>query len=131
MRNPKCSYLRVPAGKRNRMPKLLFILCGIIIGLVILREGIKLVELGVLLLPFYYSVRNLVHQIRTDGNWTLRWPKFWMAFSLELIVIGIPAYVIIMNEPHPSISVIFVLAVYIIVTAVAYGVAKKQNTLTN
>lgn len=109
------------------MPKLLCILCGIIIGLVILRGGIKLAEFGVLLLPLYYSVRNLVHQSRTDGNWTLRWPKFWMAFILELIVIGIPAYVIILNEPHPSISVIHVLAVYIIVTAVAYGIAKKQN----
>lgn len=107
------------------MPKPWAILVGILIGLIILWDGIRLMKLSVVLLPLYYAGRNLVYQGRRDGIWTMRWPKFWLAFLLQFVVIGVPAYVIIMNEPHSKPAVFLLIAVYFIINAVAYGVAKK------
>lgn len=109
------------------MPKLLAILCGIILGLVILLKGISLIQLSILLLPAYFSGRNLFHQSRADGNWTMRWPKFWQAFISELVFIVVPATVIFIGESYHDISVLLGLAAYIIVTAFAYGAVKKHD----
>ncbi|NLW45683.1 MAG: hypothetical protein GXY92_10980 [Syntrophomonadaceae bacterium] len=57
----------------------------------------------------------------------MRWSKFWQALMLQLVVIGVPAYVIIMSEPYSKPVVFFAIAVYFIINAVSYGVAKKSD----
>ena len=100
------------------------VLGGIIIGLLILCEGGKLIALGVLLLPSYYAINNLVHLSRKDGRLTMRWRNFSIAFVLEAAAIGVPAYLIIMsemNKPHPAAAVFLLICLYIIMTALGYG----------
>lgn len=113
------------------MPMVLAILCGVLFGLLLFFKGFSLKGLTILLLPLYFAVRNLVHQRRADGDWTMRWPKFWEAIILELMIIGIPASVGLISEPDRGILILLGIALYIILTAVAYSVTKKQDRKAN
>lgn len=107
------------------MRKYLPIICGIIIGVILFFKSGILAQLAVLLLPVYFSVRNIMRQRNNSGNWTLDWTKFGLAFVLELIVFGAPAYVIVFSEPHPPTWAFLILAVYVLVTSFAYGFSKN------
>ncbi len=107
------------------MPMPWAILLGILVGLILLWGGRKLLTLSVVLLPLYFAARNLVDQGRKDGHWTMRWPRFWQAFVLQFVVIGVLAYLIILDESHLNPAVFILIAAYFLINAIAYGVAKK------
>ena len=69
-----------------------------------------------------------MQQKRVDGDWIMCWPKFWQAIILELMIIGIPAFVGLISEPEPSISIPLGITLYIILTAVAYSIAKETKS---
>lgn len=113
------------------MPIFWAILCGVLFGLLLFFKGFSLKGLTILLLPLCIALRNLVHQRRAQGDWIMRWPKFWEATLLQLMIIGIPASVGLITESYRGILVILGLADYIIVTSAACGLGKKQDPCTN
>jgi hypothetical protein len=80
--------------------------------------------LFIMLIPLCYSVNNMIQQKRLVGSWTIKWGKFWMAFALQLLIIGFPAYIAFSGETYPYNLAIPGFAAYFILTSVAYGVAK-------
>ena len=109
------------------------VLCGIIFTFLLIVTfaggSMRLIYLCLLLLPLYYSGKNLVQQNQIAGSWTIIWKNFLAAFVLELIGVGIPfGFWAINRLSLPYQSVIPGFVVYIIVTAVAYGLTKKQDS---
>jgi len=104
-----------------------------IIGIVYLNftlggpRGLK--GLFIMLIPICYSVHNVLQQKRLLGSWTIKWERFWMAFTLQFFIIGVPAYIAFSGETYLYNLAIPGFAAYSILTSVAYGVAKKQDTL--
>jgi len=116
------------------MPIWLAILCALLFVAANIRLGvldIRLIDLIIFALPLYYSGRNLISQSRIDGNWTIRWSKFWKAFLLELIVVGTFGYLWIYRWTASKQFTILSLGAFITITAVAYGLAKKQDANDN
>jgi len=119
------------------MPMWLAIICGLLTALLIvalktrLPIGIKPIDLVIVLLPLYYSGRNLISQSRIAGHWTIRWSMFWKAFLLELIVVGFFGYFWIYHWTASKQFTILSLGAFITITAVAYGLGKKQDANDN
>lgn len=85
------------------MPKVLAILFVSIIVFLHLNiggpRGLK--GLFILLIPLYFSIQNITQQRRLVGSWGIQWNKFWMAFILQLMIIGIPGLVAFQGETYP------------------------------
>ena len=108
------------------MPKVLAILFVSIIVFLHLNiggpRGLK--GLFILLIPLYFSIQNITQQRRLVGSWGIQWNKFWMAFILQLMIIGIPGLVAFQGETYPYNLAI---PAYITITSVVYGLAKKKH----
>lgn len=87
-----------------------------------------LIIAALILVPVYYAGKNITAQIRTIGNWSMRWNRFAEVVIIQT-VLGIALALTMMDSVKDKYqdTVLLAFLLYSIFVAITIGIAKKSN----
>lgn len=87
-----------------------------------------LIIAALILVPVYYAGKNITAQIRTIGNWSMRWNRFAEVVIIQT-VLGIALALTMMDSVKDKYqdTVLLAFLLYSIFVAITIGIAKKSH----